>query len=353
MKHFFLLSLISLSLSAFAAIDEVWGPTSHPDIMAEGQERNFYAFPLRATVIDGQKFWSGDYWANNRGNINIRWNSNYQKGWNLRSPSPMEARSMSMEELSTLSPTEKYDIWVGRYDYPIKALVYAEAANGKAEDWEGICHGWAPATMNHHEPTPKTMTSVDGINVPFGSSDIKALLSYYYAFGFQVENTHQTGSRCFGGGLFSSRRKCPRDLNAGAFHIILGNRIGLMGVGFIADIDKSDEVWNHPIKSYSSEVVDRKKPKRNSAYGTASIVRVKTVMTYVDESNGNFWTPLLGTQEQVEKTKKYEYDLDLSASGEILGGEWKSGDRPDFLWIKEKPAAFEGYFARLGELLND
>jgi Transglutaminase elicitor len=353
LKSLFLISLACLSLSAFAKIDEVWAPTSNPSIMTPNQERNFGAFPLKATINDGQKFWSGDYWALRDGNINLRWNNRNRRGWNYRSPSPQEAQQMSLEEISGLSATEKYDLWTGHYDYPLKAEVYELAANSRAEEWEGICHGWAPASMNHHEPTPKTVTSVDGLTIPFGSSDIKALLSYYYAYGFQVPNTYQTGSRCFGGGgLFGRRGECPRDLNAGAFHIIIGNKIGLQGTGFVADLDKSDEVWNHPIKGYESQVTDEDRPNRSSAYGTVRVIRVKTKLFYVSETE-NYWLPVLGTEHQVELTKKYEYDLDIGFGGEILGGKWKSGDRPDFIWLKEKPAAFEGHLARLGELLND
>lgn len=48
-----------------------------------------------------------------------------------------------------------------------------------------------------------------------------------------------------------------------------------------------------------------------------------------------------------------DYNLDINANGEIIGGEWKSAARPDFLWLKEKPAKFTGDYERLADLLND
>ena len=83
----------------------------------------------------------------------------------------------------------------------------------------------------------------DGIRIPFGSSDIKALVSYYYANGF-ISNTHQMGRRCYEDG---NRSDCEEDLNAGAFHIVLVNKIALRNEGIIIDLKRGLEVWNHPI----------------------------------------------------------------------------------------------------------
>ncbi len=47
---------------------------------------------------------------------------------------------MSLDDLKILSPAEKYDIYVGRYDYP---TVQSEWKRTNPEDahWEGLCHG--------------------------------------------------------------------------------------------------------------------------------------------------------------------------------------------------------------------
>lgn len=356
MKWIGSLLLFSLTLPMTYAsplkLDESWESISDPEIMSYFFTRDFALLPLSGTVADKNKYWSGDYWALNKGNINYRWNAKKKIGFNLKSPSKDYVRRMSIPELSELAPSEKYDLFTGNYDYPLKNEVARVAADSQAEIWEGICHGWSPASMNHEEPTPKLMTNPDGIEIPFGSTDIKALISYYYAYGFEVPDTHQMGRRCYQGPWFNNQRDCYEDLNAGAFHIVLANRLGIDGKGFIADLHRYKEVWNHPITSYQSRVIGFGKPKRDSAPGTVKTINVSTVMTYVDE-DGHDWRPVIGTPKQFYKKVTYQYSLDLNNSGTIIGGEWISKLRPDFLWLKGRPRQYEGLLSRLGELLND
>jgi hypothetical protein len=336
-----------------------WRDISNPDIMDPSFIKVLGALPLQGRAAGEKRFWSGDYWALRKGNINYRWNSNNQKGFRLDSPSKEMLLQMTRDELTALAPSEKFDILLGRYDYPLVAEV-SKIANRRAADWEGICHGWAPASVNHDEPTPKDVVSVDGITIPFGSSDIKGLLSYYYAFGFQVENTHQLGLRCGKndddedeyGWRSQKVDACDEDLNAGAFHLVITNMLGLKGLGFVGDLVRTEEVWNYPIYFFKSEVQKEGKPERKSAPGTVKTVRMKTELTFAIE-NDNFFQTIIGTKEQLVQTKKYEYDLDIDINGNIIGGKWKSYERPDFLWLKGRPAKYEGLFTRLNVLLND
>ncbi len=356
-----LMSLMFFNLlyvaSASAGILQEWGPLSDPNLMNPNFKREFSRLPLSGRASNPRKFWSGDYWALNKGNINYRWNADDRKGFNLRSPSRSEVQRMTFTEISQLSPAEKYDLFLGRYDYPLKSEV-EKVANKKAESWEGICHGWAPASMNHVEPKPKVVTNPDGVQIAFGSSDIKALLSYYYANGFQVADTHQMGRRCPEGGFWNrffggvGDKDCKADLNAGAFHIVLANRLGIEGTGFIADLDRYKQVWNHPISGFRTEVKKVKKPQDDSAPGTVRVIRVRTLISYTDESE-NDWNPVIGTDLQKVLDKDYEYDLDIDSNGNIIGGKWDTKDRPDFLWIKEKPARYEGLYSKLGALIED
>ncbi|MCM2348764.1 MAG: hypothetical protein NDI69_02005 [Bacteriovoracaceae bacterium] len=348
------LILISLPSTYASALnfDERWEMNSDPEIMSYFFTREFDQLPLKGTVSDKNKYWSGDYWALNKGNINYRWNARRKVGFNLNSPSKQKAMAMSIPQLAELSPSEKYDLFTGRYDYPLREEVSRIAADRSAEIWEGICHGWAPATMNHKEPTPKLMVNPDGIEIPFGSSDIKALLSYYYAYGFEVPDTFQMGRRCFSNSSWFNRDKnCQQDMNAGAFHIVLANRLGIDGKGFIADLNRYKQVWNHPISSYQSVITGTQGPLRRSAPGTVKVINLKTTITYVDE-RGHDWRPVIGTAKQYFKQMTYYYGLDIDRSGTIIGGEWTSSARPDFLWLKHKPRKFEGVLHRLQELVD-
>ncbi len=109
---------------------------------------NFDLLPLSGETRDKEKFWSGDSWRLSRGAINFRWNSSEQESFNYLSPTSREASVMSQDELKKLSPAEKYDLLMGRYDYPLKYEVDS-LSRTVVESWEGLCHGWAGASLNH------------------------------------------------------------------------------------------------------------------------------------------------------------------------------------------------------------
>ncbi len=345
MRSFFaMFFFLYLSSSSIAGIHLPWERESDPLIMSGSMNHVFHELPLSGKIRNKNRLWSGDYWPLKLGNINFRWYAKNKTGFNLNSPSRDEAKKMTLPELASLAPSEKYDLYTGRYDYPLKAQV-ARIANPKALLWEGICHGWAPATINHDEPRPKVLTNPDGIEIPFGSTDIKALLSYYYAYGFHVNSTNQMGTRC------ENDKNCYEDLNAGAFHIVLTNRIALEGKSFVIDTQRWIEVWNNPIKEYSTVIInDNLPPINTSARGTTKVIRLKTTITIPGDGE-NRWQPILGTAFQDEEKIIYEYDLDIDSKGAIIGGIWRSQNRPDFLWHKAPPYRFDGLLYKLGHLL--
>lgn len=341
------LFLLLLPLFAHASVDFYpWQGISDPNIMSRDLERNFRKLPLKGAVAGSKKFWSGDYWALKKGSINFRWKSRRPIGFNLRSPTKEQAERMTLAELSHLSPAEKYDLFLGRYDYPLKEKV-DQVADPGAQLWEGLCHGWAPATMNHQEPYAKGARNPDGIQVPFGSADIKALLSWYYANGF-TSPTHQMGRRCYGE---TRDPECREDLNAGAFHIVMVNKVALRGEGIIIDLKHGKEVWNHPIRSFETKVLSTGGPVSTSAPEAIRRVKLETKARVIN-GTGNYWETVLGTNLQKEETQKYSYWIELDAKDNIVGGEWDSENRPDFLWVKYQ-GNFSGEWGKLKLLLND
>ncbi len=351
-----LLSLVLAfySFSAFTlphSLFEDWRDFSNPDIMGSFYNHNLSDLPLEGSVVDGKKAWSGHFWPSREGGINNRWNSESKEGFKYKSPSKNAVMSSNLEDLKKLSATEKFDLFMGRYDYPLKEEA-AGTASKRAPDWAGICHGWAPASLHHVEPTPKTLNNPDGLKVPFGSADIKALLSYYYAFYHESE-TNQIGLRCFLASWMSVGRGCNDDLNAGAFHIIISNKLGLEKVGFLMDRDRYRQVWNQPVVGYKSQILSRSlTPSRESASGTVREVRVQTELYYVDESLPQ-WGIVHGTENQKIGVMELQYRLELNGRNEIIGGEWESQERPDFLWNKTKTENFSGLLVGLEKLLND
>lgn len=297
---------------------------------------NFHLLPLKGSVNVTEKYWSGDSWKLSRGSINYRWNDPSADGKKYFSPSSREVMNMSENALSKLSPSEKYDLLMGNYNYPLKSEVEFYASTGTL-DWEGLCHGWAVASSMHKEPSPRTVKNPDGIEIPFGSSDIKAILTYAYS-KLILNNDQILGKRCDD----KAFNDCDDDLTAVSFHIVTANKIGLRGQSYIADMDRFEEVWNHPVVAYESQV-DSMRSSR-----TGKTARLTTKLTYVDLVPNNSWSPV----PRVLSYMTLKYELDLNDDDNIVGGRWLGSARPDFLWgIKERPA-FTNYFSGIQKLVE-
>lgn len=307
---------------------------SHTLLLKTPLSRDIELLPLKGQVLKTKKLWSGDSWPLNRGAINFRWNSPLKESFNYLSPTTRELQNIPLDTLKRLSPAEKYDLYLGRYDYPLKYEVDILARTG-GHNWEGLCHGWAAATLNHESPQEKILLNPDGLEIPFGSSDIKALLSYAYS-KIILSSDQTLGKRCETNGLFEDH--CDNDLTALNFHLVLTNRLGLRGESFVADIERFKEVWNHPISAYTSTII---KKNRNS-------VTFRTTLTYLDLIKENSWkeTPNIFSYLTVE------YELDLNRKGQLTKGRWLSEARPDFLWITEDEEVFTGYFEKMKNLVS-
>jgi hypothetical protein len=378
-------SLISGSFSAWAgspASSDAWDSMNSPTRLAPDFDYHYDRLPLAKKVPREHMPWSDTYWPSNRGSIAYRWHSSKPGfAWNsprevnrtvfdFKSPTRAEALKMSPEEIAELSPAEKFDLVRGDYDYPLTKKAKKRGGPLRAY-WEGICHGWAPASVNHAEPKPVKVRNPDGIEISFGSADVKAVLDFYYG----TVNMHWES---LGGICHVDLDKNPNstdpaclDVNAGSFHIVMANYIGLRGTPFIADVSRGYEVWNNPIYAYESKEVNFSGPTSNSPPKTIRRILVETDVRYSSdhEDLGPQWDATVGTPETLVtddlakadphafdhvfryETDHYSYWLDLSVDNVILGGEWVSADRPDYLWMK-KPMKFEGDFEALNRIYD-
>jgi hypothetical protein len=290
--------------------------------------------------------WSDTYWPSMRGGVAARWRNWIEDNFTYQPPSREQILSMSVAEKANLSPAEKYDAFLGRFDYP---LVQSERSRTSPDRpaWEGLCHGWSVASLNFAEPKPVLLKSPNGLEIPFGSSDIKGLLTLMQG-NFNYSPSKILGGRCNLSVLDDpsvvERAEC-RDLNAGAFHIILANFVGIAKKGFILDITWDQQVWNHPVTGYSSKIGESVPLSANSAPGAVRAVTVETTILYTIE-NVALWQATNGTPNRAESKKIYSYKLELNSLGQIVGGEWLTSDHPDFLWMQGTPA-FKDYFAPL------
>lgn len=291
-----------------------------------------------------------------------------------------EVATLNQEEVDQLSPAEKFDVYVylktGKDNGFRLTADVLDLTHPTDAYWEGICHGWTSAALEFREPEAKSINA-NGITLNFGSSDLKALLSYYHAAITRnwVANrkvaTGRVGERCetafpkeawfikdgveYYKTIVNGRvqvNKVPDDCvdtNPGAFHIVLANMIGLKNQGFSAEVVRDKEVWNQPVFQYATDVLSQSSaPREWATKGTVRQVEVKTVMSYANDGGRMFWrhdgsddefyawwNETIGTNNYRFDHKQFHYYLDLDAQGNIIGGQWLSYERPDFLWLKK------------------
>ncbi|MGE0173919.1 MAG: hypothetical protein AB7T49_14075 [Oligoflexales bacterium] len=342
---------------------EEWNARNNPQAF-NVSSYNFDALPTEGMLPDSAFPWSDDYWPTYAGGISKRWqvapNSTNYKDFQYPFLSQSEVVNGSASvAIKQLSPAEKYDLLLARYDFPLarnEREIQERSVNAISHQvplWLGICHGWAPATLMEPEPGQVAeMVNPDGIKIPFYTSDINALMSKVYAEYIDTTprgTSVSVGERCYdeihevqrdeNGRVIMSN--C-RDTNPGSLHLVLASWLGADNPedrrGFVADITRASEVWNQAIVGY--KVLEAKvKPFRpdNDPFSevraprTVNLVRVKTELSYVHEMAPH-GMPMLAKKEQYTRKLVLDYTLELNARGDIIGGEWNGQNVPDFLW---------------------
>jgi hypothetical protein len=204
----FNLVLIWVTAVPVTAMAEQWNKMNDPNgFWASWHEvrysRHFNQLPLKGAVDEEYTPWADSYWPKNRGAFSYRWNEfqqNYLNNkipqgqhltaadrerlfFNYRLHSKEEILRMSRDQLARLSPLEKYSIVIGDFNYKL-VKEFREKNSASDEYWEGYCHAWSAAAAHYIEPAPVDVPlKIDGkkIMIPFGSGDVKALLTANYA----------------------------------------------------------------------------------------------------------------------------------------------------------------------------
>ena len=173
-----------------------------------------------------------------------------------------------------------------------------------------------------------------------------------------------------------------QDTNAGAFHIMMSNQLGKLHEGFVIDKTRDNEIWNQPVFKFASKVVGDTTLSANHAAGAVRAVQVKTSLYYADDTDygWTYWNPTLTNlfttdngfleefarygrmlMKQGDETEMpvypanvidkahYIYNLELNASGEIVGGEWVTFDRPDIAWFPRR-FSFSGDYKGINDI---
>jgi hypothetical protein len=314
-----------------------------------------YVYNIRKLRKEGKlskKPWSDSYWPSYEGGIAYRWNddSHGEKSFKYKLHTKKELLHMNVSQISSLSPAEKLDIYNRDYRYP---TVRSEWKRTSKDDptWEGnslksltkylgICHGWASASLHYKQPDAVNMTNQDGILIPFGASDVKALLSYFVGVFMPDADVWFVGTRCDYDIEDEDKEHAEddecRDTNAGGFHVAITNEIGSRDHSvIIADVDRGEEVWNMPVYHYDYVLTENL---------TSRTYDVNLTLSWATEIDAE-WR----SAEPVIDGMDLSYSIEVNKRGNITGGSYHAYNRVDFLWTQEI-LDFSGYFKSLKEI---
>ncbi|MDX2013196.1 MAG: hypothetical protein SFW67_23575 [Myxococcaceae bacterium] len=350
---------------------EAWASQDNPSLFSGTLEYRFDVLPREGEAA--RVPWAGSYWPTYEDNINFRWGGASSEspakkyelafygadaGVNVEDAVSRAHGIESARSAKTCRETSECNAFLGET---------CAKRQGRDEGrciatWWGICHAWAPAAILL--PEPKNPVTRNGVT--FQVQDLKALGSLVHNSTrnkFVSLRCNKHFSQPDGGGIRLDRfgrpvdgdREC-RDTNAGTYHVLLANYLGLMKQSFVEDRTNDYEVWNQPLRSFKvTEARDVSAPEANRLVGLTAddadagvsveryhfnpaatrFVLVKSEVKYISESSAEdgYTAP---TINWYTRTDRYEYVLELDAAGKVLGGEWVGSskrDHPDFLWL--------------------
>lgn len=333
--------LITLSFSS--RIKRAPASNDNPASFFKGERYTANIFSIPTTMKLSQP-WSGSYWPANKGGIGWRYGAKYL---NYNQPSDHLSRygtsTFSQYIKDNYSPAEKYDFLVGDYSYTLTHAVRYKM--GRSAFWEGICHGWSPASFKEKTPMRSvTLYASDGVTpVTFYPDDIKALASQFWASSI---GNYKTDTMGINGNSV--------DNNPASFYIAIGNLVGLRHTPMIYDATLGGAIWNYPAFTYtttfyniitnqnsniSGAKISISEAKSSSSYNArvgannadpkcVYLIGVKMSVQYSNETQPNRGTPF----PNQTAGKSYNFFLELDENNNIIGGTWVSNDHPDFIW---------------------
>jgi hypothetical protein len=382
--------------------------SDNPDsFFTEGYINNIRDFPIEGVV--GNKPWSGHYWPIKYGSISARYNNNEKNTMKEFDSSGGFGRKYSWNESvrkysqpdehnnfynlpnfenyvnENYSPSEKYDLLVGDYDYTLTNALKDEGnymvrdSKGDVPEWMGICHGWSPASMYEREPYKAvTITAADGrTNIQFLPHDIEALISMYWSEAKFA--TKFIGNEC----KYKDHKTIPSDsetglwednscfsINPGSMLITFANQIGIKNKNLIFDPDTRGEIWNQPVYKYSLEyfnvlnnevgslsecIQDIKSLStsedrfvnfifRKKSPNTMNVVGVHMTVYFVMESEPVHREKVETNDRKTIKEMRYSFSIELDGSLNVIGGEWLSNKHPVFIWDVDEPQHIRGMY---------
>ena len=184
-----------------------------------------------------------------------------------------------------------------------------------------------------------------GLSIPFGSSDIKALLSYYQG---EIARIQASAKGSFVGQPCKNSGAECKALNAGTFHLALVQEIGRSGYGVVVDLSRGEQIWNYPVFGFEMKKIQERPAQIPTATNVKEIL-LETTIYYTAEIAPQ-WA-LFGDAGQSVRSATFRYALEFNSRNEVTGGTWlddqflpsPEGDHPDFLWTKGRPIFLDNW----------
>ena len=349
--------------------DDAWNWANDPARLATSFNYRIDELPTSGTTE--HEVWAASYWPTYQGSTNHRWLGptvlspveKYDAAFNGWTPTDEHADLSGLRDCgedanerytayrSTLGPAARWQAGAQSRTQMFDGVDSDDDGQvdecgsddyDGIETWWGLCHAWVPASILEPEP----MHAVEYNGQRFEVSDIKALLLTAY----DDTRSYFLGGRCNAreiehddqGRVTSA--EC-RDTNAGAWHVVVTNFLGIHGRPFVEDRTGGYQVWNQPVVGY--EITHQEDVTLDRALDLLGVmgeaypfnpqavrfVEVRMTTTWVTEGHPS--TRPLG-RAGYERTDRYHYLLEVDDRGKVIGGEWLGTSRdnhPDFLWV--------------------
>ena len=235
-----------------------WLPSDDPTRWDENLEFRVTELPQDGAAA--QTPWTGSYWPTYEDSIAYRWDGEetlspagkYGAAFEIADVADKVSAKYGVDSRATATECTEDSVCddsIGE----VCAKRAGEETGRCIPSWWGICHAWAPAAILEPEPIhPVTRNGVE-----FKVNDLKALVSLVYnhtqatMLSLRCNEDEENGDITYDnyGNPTGEDLEC-KDTNAGTFHVIVANYLGLRGEAFVEDRTFDDEVWNQPVSAY-------------------------------------------------------------------------------------------------------
>ena len=237
--------------------------------------------------------WPGSYWAVYRDSINYKWDG----AGSVSAPMKYKRAFRSTSDIESLvSARSGIDHAWGRKSCTTSADCSAGSSCARRSNatgqciptWWGICDAWSLAAVN--TPEPKHSVTYNGIE--FKIADIKALVTYSYTSGvsrIQLADRCNTAAENLSYDTAGSAETAAcADTNAGTFHMMVANMIGIQKKAFIEDRQWDYQVWNQPVRKFKTTLDEEVTPLKANQL-TGYFEATTTVDSKKDSIAANEW----------------------------------------------------------------